>query len=305
VYGGGVDGSPDVGHTRLTSDGFASGVAATTATTSGHTVTQVYVDGNIVYRTTADNIDPAAATAGTVEMSTDGGDNFSVVHTATEGLYDILYGEQYYWTFGSDGYVARSQNGTSFTQLTQTALPTTDFMRAAYDPVSSAIYVAGFVAAVGHAAKISNSVVEDISTEVLVGTTKALHDVKVLSTLDDDLGHVAFVGDDGFFSENRDTASGNTYVAAVIPTTADLYAIGGDSFRTFVGGVGGVVFHRAIYTDMVFDDFWEGATSPLTGDVRCCATGLSDFGVNYVAFGTSISGTTGEILVLRQRELAV
>lgn len=276
-----------------TSNQFATGTAVTAAIPVGTIATDILVDGEVTYVSFTDNLTPASATAGGV-VKIVGGVSTTVLSIGN-GLYCLAQSNQYIWAFGADGLIYKSASGNSFTLITNAVMASTHFKKAAYDPKTDAIYLAGDDGTDGKAGKFDGQVLTDISANVGTLTAKKLTSVKVLSKDTDDFSHIAFGGESGFYAENGDAENSNTYTVVVIPPAASdaITLIEGDSWLTVVGGAT-KVYVRAIYTNMEFEH-----QHTVTGTITDGDTGITDYGVNHIVIVTNVSGTSGNIYLLR------
>lgn len=303
LVAGAVWTTENVPHIRTTEDQFAT-LAATTEDETDNGVTDIFHDGgNVIFATYAD--DPAAATAteGFIKKSVDGGTTWTTVYTATEGVYAITRGRDFLWAFGGDGLIVYSESGEpgTWTVLANTATATFNFYDCAFEPKSGTLYAVGDDDTDGKAITIRNKVVTDISAAVGTLNTNPLKCVTVLSYPErniDPFALVAIGGDAGFYSENRDAENASTWTVVAPFTSDDIGAIEGSAYRTFVGA-GAVIFERAIYTRMAFEALSLDFT--ISGDISAGATGLTDIGTNYVAFGTT-NTADGEIIMLAPKD---
>lgn len=271
-----------------TDDRFATTTAMTIAGATDYT-TGVYTDGSLVVATFSDALD-GAATAGGIEVSYDAGANFSAIAGLTTPLFDIgAVGSLLIAVGGttSGGVVVQvsSDNGSSWTSVDPGIA--SDFAVAyAEDTENEMGY---FVTDGGELHRItpSGSSVAYVDLTANLPGTPTLTDVAVLGA-----GHIMVVGDTGYAAESLD--GGATFTELSFAGATDLTAVGGNRYRTIVGGAGGALYERTVMTDYRFTSITSVVGGTFTGAVTDIAMNVND---DFNRF--AISGLDGKILILK------
>lgn len=301
AYAGGVPSATNVPHFRYTTNQFSGGAANAFAETD-NLITDIYVHGNMWIAVTADDLDPATATEGHVKYSLDNGATWTTVHTATEGLYGVTFGESYFWIVGGGGLILKGESIGSLAAVTNSGMATTHFLSVDYEINSNAIFAVGHDGTDGKAARIVGDTISDISSSVGTLTAVKLYKVATLSEIEDEFGHVMIGGDNGFLVENVNAGNGETWTAIANPMgTNDVKVIVGNSWRTGIGA-GSKFYRREISTGMDVVEAAEYTALGSLGTLTAGATAMTEYGVEYWVLGTTNS-SNGALIVYRPDDL--
>jgi hypothetical protein len=278
------------------SDRFATLTAPTTGfSTADYVVSSIFANGDFVLVATVDTIDPTTATAGEIEVSSDGGVNFDQATFdggATPALFDIAYGDGYYYAVGSAGEIWRSPNGFSWTQVVTTTITGTDDLYSIdYEPTARVFYAVGHDGTNGLMVRIDDLIVSDISASITaLVTTNILHRVRVLGA-----DHVMVGGAGGTLIENSGVLNGNSwYAVPVAGFSGTIYAFDGVPYRVVIG-FGSDIYIRDLMTNMRFvkRDPVPGIT--VSGNYRDIVVGDTSVDVDNFLCVTD----TSEVVILR------
>lgn len=193
----------------------------TSGDTSGLIVTSINSDGDYVWITLADDIDPATVASGVMAYSTDAGATWTVPTSPTAGMFATFQLEGKYYVAGDGGEIWGSEDGITWTEVTHTA--TTDcFLAADVDEEESVAYIVGES---GAAVVFDGNSVVDISGS-LPGTPDDLYGAIVLAQ-----GRVQFAGATGYGCETYD--NGDSWVEITVTgASTTIQDVQGDEHRS-------------------------------------------------------------------------
>lgn len=255
---GGAGGVSDPLIVLKTSDRFSSSATISTSAPSGSIGTSVFSKDNAVLVGFADkaktafgsgaSTDPAT---GGVAFSSDGGATFALDTNITVSIFGVGYFNGQYIAAGGAGlgaaYVATSSDGTTWTQLTSSVLPSDEAVTSlAVDEVQGKLYLTceGGTLLVGQ--ENGGSVVFTDITADLPSAPSALWVVRALGD-----GHIAVGGASGFYAETVD--DGATWTSPAVPGSNAVYGIAGSDYRALVG-TGTKVYTRDILNKLLYTE---------------------------------------------------
>lgn len=222
-----------------TTDRFASVSALTGWGSSGDVGLAIFTEGDRIILSHTDQGSGAFQTAlatAAVEISTNGGANWTAISGMTDAILAFERVGDYILAVGQEpddagnpaGLWISDDDGASFTEVTNSALPTDQPLRdISYDSETGKFYICGDGGTVltGRVSAGSVSLV-DISSN-LPGSPAALHAIKVIGK-----NEVLVGGASGYLARTR---NGTTWAAASFPASTLISSIDGNRWRYVIG----------------------------------------------------------------------
>jgi photosystem II stability/assembly factor-like uncharacterized protein len=248
----------------VTDDRFGS-VTNPSVGAVGDVAFSVYNDGLLQLVGIADNADPSLATAASLERSTDGGTNWSTVLDVDDVIRFMFKADQVIYAIGHTIAGAAviwmsADNGSSFTEITSTALPAADaLLMGAYDELSGKTYFVGESGTL-LTGTLSGSALTltDISAN-LPGTPGDLYVCISLGA-----NNVLVAGAAGYVAETWDAAV--TFTAISFPAVTDITAGDGNQYRVVLGATTNL-YERTALTMNDFEAIELENAATITGNV--------------------------------------
>lgn len=259
-----------VGLATDTDNRFSSVAALTGWGAAGDVALAMFTEGDTIIISYVDQAGGAFQTALAVaaaEVSVDGGANWSVITGMTDAILDFTRVGNYILAVGQvpalatnpAGLWISSDQGSTFTEVTNSALPTDQPLRSiSYDETTQKFYICGDggTLLVG---RVSAGVVSliDVSAS-LPGAPTALHAVKVLGK-----NEVLVGGASGYLARTRD---GSTWSAVTFPSSGTIRSIDGNQYRYLIGAGTSVYIADFLTNYAITAVVFENGTS-ITGNV--------------------------------------
>lgn len=287
-YVGGEDGTDPV--LFQTNDAFSTLTPVATGLSAGSIITDIYSDANILLVGHADDGVPTASTAGGIRYSADGTTFANAIDTATGTAITtpihFVKRAGNFWIAGGGAKVWRSDNGTAWTEIPNTAT-TPKFTDADYDTELMSVLIVGASTTNPLAFVYTDGVLTDITADTTA--TTALHTAKVLGA-----GHWMIGGASGQIREVYDYQGGGTWSGQNYSSTGTdiVGAIAGNSYYT-IFAVENKLFHRSPVTDMEIRPLSTNLT--ITGDITDIVEAYAPKG--YIKRMRAVT-TAGEIIFL-------